>query len=84
MADTPNSSGTRKFISETHTVKVLADATGIVVSLTTKTYSYLFFFSRPLVGLRKIITKDRIVAKAGYDISQTVELIDRHYGKGGL
>ena len=84
MSNPPNSHGSRKFISETHTVKILADGSGIVVSLTTRTYSYLFFFSRPLVGLRKIITRDRIVAKAGYDISRTVELIDDYYGEGGL
>lgn len=74
----------RRFISENHTIKVLADATGIVFSLTTKTYSYLFFFSRPLVGFRKIITQDRIVAKAGYDIGRTLSLIDEYYGSGGL
>ncbi len=73
-----------KFVSENHTIKILADRSGIVFSLTTKKYSYLFFLSRPLVGLRKIETKDRIVAKAGYDIGRTMELIDEYYGKGGL
>ncbi len=73
-----------KLISENHTIKILADRSGIVFSLTTKKYSYLLFLSRRLVGLRKIVTKDRIVAKAGYDIDRTLELIDRYYGKGGL
>lgn len=73
-----------KFISENHTLKILAYKSGIVLSLTTKTHSYMIFLSRPLVGLRKIVTKDRIVAKAGYDIRRTLELIDEYYGKGGL
>ncbi len=84
MATYLGSRNGRKFISENHTLKVLADATGVVVSLTTKRYSYMFFLSRPLVGFRKIVTADRIVAKAGYDIGRTVELIDDTYGKGGL
>ncbi len=73
-----------KVISENHTIKVLAERNGLVLSLTTKTYSYLFFVSRPLVGLRKIVTRDRIVAQAGYDIQKTLALIDERYGKGGL
>lgn len=72
-----------KVISENHTIKILAERNGLLLSLTTKTYSYLLFLSRPLVGVRKIITKDRIVAKAGYDISRTLALIDEYYGKGG-
>jgi len=72
-----------KVISENHTLKVLAERNGLVLSLTTKTYSYLFFVSRPFVGMRKIVTRDRIVAKAGYDIRKTLELIDRTYGRSG-
>ena len=70
-----------KVISENHTVKVLAEHNGLLVSLTTKTYSYLVFLSRPLVGVRKILTKDRIVAKAGYDIERTLALINEYYGQ---
>ena len=73
-----------KVVSENHTIKVLAERNGVLVSLTTKTYSYLVFMSRPLIGLRKIVTKDRIVARAEYDIRRTVELIDETYGRGGL
>jgi hypothetical protein len=73
-----------KVISENHTVKVLAERNGLLLSLTTKTYSYLFFLSRPLVGMRKIVTSDQIVARAGYDIIRVTELIDRQYGAGGL
>jgi hypothetical protein len=71
-------------VSENHTIKVLADRNGILLSLTTSTYSYLLFVSRPLIGLRKIVTKDRIVARADYDIRKTLELIDETYGRGGL
>lgn len=73
-----------KVVSENHTVKVLAERNGVVLSLTTKTYSYLLFLSRPLVGIRKIVTRDRIVAAAGYDIERTLALIDERYGRGGL
>ena len=73
-----------KVISENHTIKVLAERNGVLLSLTTKTYSYLVFLSKPFVGVRRIVTKDRIVAKAGYDIQRTLELIDKIYGRGGL
>ncbi len=73
-----------KVVSESHTIKVLAERNGVLLSVTTKTYSYLLFLSRPLIGLRKIVTKDRIVARAGYDIRRTMELIDETYGQGGL
>ena len=73
-----------KVISENHTVKILAERNGLLLSLTTKTYSYLLFLSRPFVGVRKIVTEDKIVARAGYDIRRTMELIDEAYGKGGL
>ena len=73
-----------KVVSENHTIKVLAERNGVVLSLTTKTYSYLLFLSRPLIGVRKIVTRDRIVARAEYDIAKTLALIDERYGKGGL
>ena len=79
-----NSETLDKVISENHTVKVLAERNGLLLSLTTKTYSYLVFLSKPFVGVRRIVTKDRIVAKAGYDIQRTLELIDKIYGRGGL
>ena len=71
-----------KVISEHHRVKVLAAPDGVVLSWTTKTFSYLIFLSRPLVGLRKIRTQDRIVAKAGYDIRRTLQIIDDLYEIG--
>jgi hypothetical protein len=72
-----------KVISENHTLKVLAEPNGLLVSLTTRTFSYLFFLSRALVGVRRIRTQDRIVAKAGYDIRRTLEIIEELYGGHG-
>lgn len=72
-----------KVISENHTLKVLAERNGLLLSLTMKRYSYLLFLSRPLVGLRRIVTKDRIVAKAGYDIGRTLKIIEQYYGERG-
>ena len=78
----PSKDGDRygKVISENHTIKVLAEPDGLLLSLTTKTFSYLFFLSRTLVGFRKIRTQDRIVARAGYDIRRTLEIIEEMYG----
>jgi len=72
-----------KVISENHTIKILAERSGLLLSLTTKTYSYLVFLSKPFVGVRRIVTKDRIVAKAGYDIPRVLKLIDEVYGSEG-
>ncbi len=69
-----------KLISEGHTVKVLIHEKGAIVALTTKRYSYLFFISRKFVGMKKVITADRIVAQAGYDVDDTLDLIRRRYG----
>jgi hypothetical protein len=72
----------RRWISERHTVKVLVDSQGTIVSLTTKRISYLFIVTRPFVGIRRIRTQDRIVAKAGYDPLRTLELIKEFYPNG--
>ena len=72
-----------KWISERRTVKVLLEPRGAIVAFTMKTYSYLFIVTHRFVGLRKIRTQDRIVARAGYSAPATVELIDRLY-PGGL
>ncbi len=83
MVATATSAREGKVISENHTLKVLAERNGLLLSFTTREYSYLVFLSRPLVGLRRILTRDRIVAKAGYDIRRTLEVIEQLYGKGG-
>ncbi len=84
MSDLAQSPRENKVISENHTIRVLAERNGVLISLTTKRYSYLLFVSRPLIGVRRIVTRDKIVARAGYDIRRTSELIDEVYGKGGL
>jgi len=84
MSDIAESLRENKVISENHTIKVLAERNGVLLSLTRKTYSYLLFLSRPLIGVRKIVTRDRIVARAGYDIGRARDLIDETYGRGGL
>ncbi len=68
-----------KVVSENHAIKVLAERNGLLLSLTTKTYSYLLFVSKPLIGVRRIVTRDRIVAKAGYDIERVLALIAQYY-----
>ena len=71
-----------KVISENHTIKILAERNGLLLSLTTKTYSYLLFVSKPFIGVRKIVTRDRIVARAGYDIPRVLTLIDEYSRSG--
>ncbi len=47
------------------------------------THSYLFFVTHRFVGLKKIRTADRIVARAGYSAPGSLDLIARLY-PGGL
>lgn len=47
-----------------------------------KTYSYLFFVTSRFVGLKKIRTADRIVARAGYSARSALDLIGRTYPTG--
>ena len=72
----------RKFISEHHTVKVLLEPRGAIVAFTMKTHSYLFFVTRRFVGVKKILTQDRIVAKAGYSAPVALDLIAQFYPHG--
>ncbi len=72
----------RRFISEHHTVKVLLEPRGAIVAFTMKTHSYLFFVTRRFVGFKKILTRDRIVAKAGYSAPQALDLIATMYPHG--
>lgn len=71
-----------RFVSEHRTVKLLMEPQGAIVALTMTTYSYLFFVTRRFVGLKKIRTQDRIVAKAGYSAPGALELIARFYPHG--
>ncbi len=71
-----------KWISERRTIKVLVEPQGLIVSVTMKTYSYLFVVSRKFVGLKRILTRDRIVARAGYSTPRVLSLIDEVYPGG--
>jgi hypothetical protein len=72
----------RKWISEHHTVKVLVEPQGAIVAFTMKRYSYLFFVTRAFVGLKRIVTADRIVARAGYSAPGSLRLIREQYPNG--
>jgi len=65
----------RRWISEHHTIKVLLEPHGAILAVTMKTYSYLFIVSHGFSGVRKIRTRDRIVARAGYSTPKVVSLI---------
>lgn len=72
----------RKWISERRVIKVLVEPQGVIVSITTKTYSHLFIVSKRFIGRRKILTKDRIVARAGYSTPRVLSLIQEVYPNG--
>ncbi|HYA71241.1 MAG TPA: hypothetical protein VEH28_07745 [Thermoplasmata archaeon] len=74
---------THRFISERRAlVKVLVEPQGAIVGLTMTTYSYLFIVSHRFVGLKKIRTRDRVVARAGYSTPRVVSLISELYPNG--
>ena len=73
---------THRWISEHHTVKVLLEPQGAVVAFTMKRYSYLLFISRPYVGVKRVRTQDRVVARAGYNTPATLRLIAELYPDG--
>lgn len=72
----------RRWISEHHTLKVLIEPRGCVLGLTMTTYSFLFFVTRRFVGVKKIRTQDRIVAKAGYSAPKALDLVAEYYPDG--
>lgn len=72
----------RRFLSEHHTVKVLVEPQGAIVALTMTTYSYLLFITRRFVGIKKIRTADRIVARASYSAPGALDLIRDLYPHG--
>jgi hypothetical protein len=72
----------RKWISEHHTVKVLVEPQGAIVAFTMKRYSYLLFVTHAFVGFKRIVTADRIVARAGYSAPASLRLIDELYPNG--
>jgi hypothetical protein len=75
---------THRWISERRAlVKVLVEPQGAILALTMTTYSYLFIVSHRFVGLKKIRTRDRVVARAGYSTPRVLTLISELY-PGGL
>ncbi len=72
----------RKWISEHRVIKILIEPEGAIFAITTKTYSHLFILSRGFIGRRRILTKDRIVARAGYSTPRVVSLIAEVYPNG--
>lgn len=73
----------RKWIRERTLVKILVEPQGAVVALTTRTYSYLFILSKRFVGVKRIRTADRLVARAEYSTVKVLELIRMTYPDGG-
>ncbi len=71
-----------KWISERRVIKVLVEPQGAIVAITTKTYSHLFIVSRAFIGRKKILTRDRIVARAGYSTPRVLSLIEETYPNG--
>lgn len=73
---------TRKWISERRTFKVLVEPHGAIFAVTMKTYSYLFIVSHRFTGLKRIRTRDQVVARAGYSTPRVVSLVDELYPGG--
>ena len=71
-----------RFVSEHHTIKVLLEPHGAIIALTMTTYSFLFILTRRFVGVKKILTRDRIVARAGYSAPAALDLIAKSYPHG--
>ncbi len=71
-----------RWISERRTIKVLLEPQGAIFAVTMKTYSYLFIASKRFVGLKKIRTRDRVVARAGYSTPKVLSLISELYPHG--
>lgn len=72
----------RRWISERRTIKVLLEPEGAIVALTLKQDSYLLFVTRAFVGIKRIRTRDRIVARAGYSARRALQLIAELYPVG--
>ena len=74
---------THRWISERRTLfKLLVEPEGAIVGITMTTYSYLFIVSHRFVGIKKIRTRDRVVARAGYSTPRVLTLISELYPHG--
>ena len=63
-------------------MKVLIEPRGAIVALTMQQESFLLFLTRRFVGLKKVRTADRIVARAGYSAPAALALIRQTYPDG--
>ncbi|MCI4353256.1 MAG: hypothetical protein L3K14_07745 [Thermoplasmata archaeon] len=72
----------RRWIRERGVVKLLMEPQGAVVALTMRTYSYLFIVSKRFVGVKRIRTADRLVARAEYSTPKVLDLIRSTYPHG--
>ncbi len=73
---------THRWISERRTFKILLEPRGGIFAITMKTYSYLIIVSHAFVGVKRIRTQDRVVARAGYETPRVVSLIGELYPGG--
>lgn len=73
---------THRWIFERHTLKLLMEPHGAVLAFTMKRVSLLLFVSRQFVGWKRVRTKDRVVARAGYSTRETLRLIAELYPDG--
>ena len=71
-----------RWISERRTLKVLLEPQGGIFALTMKRESFLLVISRRFVGVKRIRTADRVVARAGYSVPRALELIRELYPEG--
>lgn len=73
----------RRWISERRTLfKALVEPQGAILAVTMTRYSYLLIVSRRFVGMKKIRTSDRVVARAGYSTPRVISLIAELYPEG--
>jgi len=74
---------THRWVSERRTLfKLLLEPQGAILAITMTTYSYLFIVSHRFVGFKKIRTRDRVVARAGYCTPRVLSLISELYPEG--
>jgi hypothetical protein len=71
-----------RWITENQKIKILVEPQGAIIALVKQPHSTLFFVTRRFVGFQRIITNDRIVARAGYSAPGSLELIRKSYPNG--
>jgi hypothetical protein len=71
-----------RWITEGQKIKILVEPQGFIVALVKQPHSTLFFVTRKFVGFQRIVTNDRIVARAGYSAPGSLALIRKLYPNG--